>query len=370
MKNRCSLVLLAVAFLANLTTAADFFVATNGNDTNPGTQAKPFATMERARDEARKFKEQGVTVWLRGGTYCFEQTFELNKEDGGAENRPVVYRACQKEEVRLAGGRQISAGDFKPVTDAQILSRIDDSARSKILQADLKALGITNYGRFPDVYRGTAPLLELFFNGQPMQLARWPNDAWMTVARTVASGAKPSSANPKGTPSTFMYHGDRPQRWTKADDVMLHGYWCQDWFDESLKVRTIDTVAQTIKFAAPAAYGLGSGLRRYYALNLLEEIDMPGEWYLDRKTGILFFWPPAPLVGAQVWVSTLAKPVISLKDASHVTLRGLTVEFSQGDGVVIEGGQENLVAGCTLRNLGSTAVIIRDLQKTPGGGTA
>ncbi len=366
MKIRC-LVLFAV-LLPNMVSAADLFIATSGDDTNPGTKAKPFATLNRARAETRKFKEQGVTVWLREGTYCFEQSFELNQADGGAENRPVAYRAFQNETVRLAGGHQISASDFKPVTDPQILNRIDESARNKMLQVDLKAMGITNFGRFPDVYRGNAPLLELFFNGQPMPLARWPNDAWMTVARTVASGAKPSPANPKGIPSTFLYHGDRPQRWTKADEVMLHGYWCQDWFDETLKVRTIDTVAQTIKFAAPAAYGLGSGLRRYYALNLLEEIDMPGEWYLDRKTGILYFWPPAPLARAQMWVSTLAKPVISIKDASHVTLRGLTVEFSQGDGVVIEGGQENLIAGCTLRNLGGIAVTIKDLPGALGGG--
>ena len=359
---------MAALFLANAAASADFFVATNGGDGNPGTKAKPFATLNRARTEARKFKEQGVTVWLRGGNYCFEQSFELNQADGGAENRPVTYRAFPDETVRLAGSRQITASDFKPVTDPQILSRIDESARNRILQVDLKALGITNYGRFPDVYRGNTPLLELFFNGQPMPLARWPNDAWMTVARTIASGAKPSPANPKGTPGTFLYHGDRPQRWMKADNVMLHGYWCQDWFDESLNVRTIDTMAQTIKFAAPAAYGLGSGLRRYYALNLLEEIDMPGEWYLDRKTGILYFWPPAPLAGSQVWVSTLAKPVISIKDASHVTLRGLTVEFSQGDGVIIEGGQEDLIAGCTLRNLGGTAVIIRDSPGALGGG--
>ena len=368
MKLQNLLLVSAALLFTSLAPAADFFVDTHGNDTNPGTQEKPFATLQRARDEARKFKAQGVTVWLRGGTYCFEQTFELNQEDGGTPNRPVIYRASPKEEVRLTGGRRILAGEFKPVTDPQILSRIDESARGKVVQADLKALGITNYGRIPDVYRGNAPLMELFFNDQPMQLARWPNDAWMTVARTVVRGAKPTPANPKGTPGTFMYHGDRPERWTNAEDVLLHGYWDQDWYDESLKIKTINPVAKNITFAAPTAYGLGNGLRRYYALNLLEEIDMPGEWFLDRKSGILYFWPPSPLEGAQAWVSTLSKPIISLKDASYVTLRGLTIEIAQGDGVVIEGGQENLVAGCKLHNLGGAAVIIKDVQGKSGGG--
>ena len=115
MKIRC-LVLFAV-LLPNMVSAADLFIATSGDDTNPGTKAKPFATLNRARAETRKFKEQGVTVWLREGTYCFEQSFELNQADGGAENRPVAYRAFQNETVRLAGGHQISASDFKPVTD-------------------------------------------------------------------------------------------------------------------------------------------------------------------------------------------------------------------------------------------------------------
>jgi hypothetical protein len=38
--------------------AAEFHVAPNGNDANPGTGAKPFATLERGRDAARKLKAQ------------------------------------------------------------------------------------------------------------------------------------------------------------------------------------------------------------------------------------------------------------------------------------------------------------------------
>jgi len=36
-----------------------FYVATNGNDSNQGTLKKPFATLTKARDEVRKIKNSG-----------------------------------------------------------------------------------------------------------------------------------------------------------------------------------------------------------------------------------------------------------------------------------------------------------------------
>jgi len=67
------------------------YVAADGADENPGTEARPFATLERARDAIRALKKKdglppgGVTVRLRGGVYCLGSTLELAKEDSGTE---------------------------------------------------------------------------------------------------------------------------------------------------------------------------------------------------------------------------------------------------------------------------------------------
>ena len=103
-------------------------------------------------------------------------------------------------------------------------------------------------------------------------------------------------------------------------------------------------------------YGYRAG-QRFYALNLLSEIDSPGEWYLDRDTGILYFWPPADIGSATAYVSML-DTMISMNDVSHVTIRGLTVEFNRGTAIKIAGGSHNRIAGCTLRNIGSKGVIV------------
>jgi len=95
-------------------------------------------------------------------------------------------------------------------------------------------------------------------------------------------------------------------------------------------------------------------------LNLLTELDQPGEWYLDRDKGILYFWPPRPMDEGKVIVSLLATPLIAIQDVAHVTLAGLTLECCRGSAVVISGGTHNRVVGCTVRNTGADAIRIDD----------
>jgi len=185
-----------------------------------------------------------------------------------------------------------------------------------------------------------------------MTLARWPNQGWAIIA-----GA-PAGQNG----GRFTYSGDRPKRWTTAPDLWLHGYWTYDWADTWEKVRAIDSDKREIVTEPPhGAYGYTPG-KRYFALNLLEELDVPGEWYLDRASGLLYFWPPAPIAAGHPTVSLLETPLVTLTEVSFVTLRGLILECARASGVEMAGGQSNLVAGCTFRNLGTHAVSIGEAR--------
>lgn len=349
----------AVLLLLLLTTAAqatELYVAPNGNDRNPGTKAKPFATLERARDVLRLMKRGpgATTIWIRGGVYQLDKTFTLEAGDGGREDAPIVYRACEGETVRITGGRRIK--DWKPVTDRAVLARLPAEARGRVLQADLKALGITDYGKLTPRGFGrpvTPAHMELFFDDKPMELARYPNDDWMKIADVPAGkdGGK------------FTFDGDRPARWAAADDIWIHGYWTWDWAESYEKVKSIDLRTKEIVTEPPhGVYGYKKGAR-WYALNVLAELDQPCEWYLDRQAGILYFWPPEPIDRSEAWVSILEAPFISLKDTTHVTIRGISFECARGHGVTITGGEKNLLAGCSFRNIGNVGVVI-------DGGTA
>lgn len=358
-------------FLAMLVGSAargqEYWVSTTGNDAGAGTKENPFATLHRARDavrEARKggLPKGGVTVWLRGGVYRMEKTFELDAQDSGTPGAPVVYRSAPGEEVRLTGGVQVPSGAFRPVTDAGVLGRLDPSAHGKVLQVDLRAAGITDFGKLTrrgGIERSTLPAaLELFFDDRPMPLARWPNKGWTKISSVPATG-------PKG--ERFRYDGDRQKHWRKAEDIWVHGYMNRNWCDTYEQVAVLDAERREVVTREPHDYRGYKAGQRVRFLNVMEELDEPGEWYLDRATRTLYFWPPEPIAQARVCVSLLETPLVALRGCEHITLRGLILECTRGSGVEIVGGRHNLVAGCTLRNIGTAGIaiggVVPDLER-------
>ncbi len=351
---------------------AALWVRPDGDDDHPGTKDQPFQTLEQAREAVRERKKAGLpagglTVWLGGGVYPRKQPFVLRGEqDSGTEDAPIAWRGVPGETVRLIGGREVPPAAFKPVAEKAARQRIDPAARDHVLAADLKALGITDLARQTrDALNGGA-MLELFFNAKAMPIARWPNDGWAKYGKVTEKGSVPRWNEKPNRPGRLILGGDRWTRWTDAPAIFLHGYYHFDWYDDVLKVDTLNPDTGEVLFTTPHLYGLVSG-RRYAALDLLEEIDRPGEWHLDRSAGILYFWPPEPVEGAAIAVSLLREPIVVLEKTQHVTLRGVTLEITQGRAVEIRGGTDNLIAACTIRNTGTNAVSVGPAEvKTDG----
>ena len=363
---------------------ADFFVSPQGHDgwsgrlAEPAENDGPFATIKRAQEAVRALlrtqpEPRPVRVVLRGGTYYLDQTLEFGPEDSGTEGAPVVYAAAAGEKVIVSGGRPLSSAAFKPVDDPGVLARLPEEARDKVMQVDLRAQGITDFGVMRPHGQGrpvTSPALELFFNDQSLPLARWPNRGTVPIGQILDPGSAPREGDFSNRGGTFTYDYDRPARWTQADDIWLSGYFAQGYAPDTMKVKSIDLAGRSITLVHAHRYGLktGQAFHTYYALNLLEEIDEPGEWYLDRKSGLLYLWPPSDIRKARIVVSLLDAPMVAMEGASCVTLRGITFETSRGMGIYIERGNSNLIAGCTFRNLGLMAVFMGQGIKTDPDG--
>ncbi len=353
-------VCLWVPVISSAAERTELFVATNGSDAAEGTKGKPLATLEGARDAIRRLKKAGsslgpVTVWVRGGTYSRTKTFELKEEDSGAADAPVVYRAYGDEKVHLVGGREIQAAWCGPVKDASIRERLDKAVRDKVRQVDLEARGITDYGEMSIL----APMLELFYDGRRLPLARYPNKGWMHIGQVVKVGedGKREFVDGNKQGKTFRCSDDRPKRWLQAKDLELHGFWWFGWTDEHVKVESIDTDKREITLVRVPSGGMRKK-QWFYALNLLEEIDLPGEWFLDRERGVLYFLPPAGFPERKLIVSTLSEPLVTMDQTAYVTIRGMTLEVTRGVALVIGGGQHNRFAGCVIRDVGSQGVVI------------
>ncbi len=360
--------LLIASLLASLITlhAAEIFVSPDGNDANPGTKAKPFATLERARDAARQSKARNpkskIEVVLRGGTYELSRPFALTAEDSGSAKAPIVYRALKGEQVRISGGKTVTG--WKPVTDAAMLNRLDPAARGQVMQADLRSLGVTDYGQMGGGFSlGGGPGLELFFKDQPMTLARYPNDGFIKITNVLGQTVRDVRGTKGCNEGVFSYDGDRPQRWVGDKNAWVLGYWFWDWAEGRHRIEAIDAEKKVITLAKPYhSYGYRKG-QWFYGFNLFCEIDQPGEWYLDRDAGTLYFWPPAAIEKSRATVSVISN-LVTMTSASHVTLRGLTFEAARNDAIIMKGCTNSLIAGCTIRNVGSWAVRVGDGQNS------
>ncbi|MCF6468733.1 phage tail protein [Nonomuraea sp. MG754425] len=354
---------------------AALYVATDGNDSGNGTKGRPLRTLEGARDAIRKLKARqglprgGVTVYLRAGSYDRTASFALDPQDSGTADAPIVYRSHPGETVRLTGGRKLAHDDFTPVTDDAVLRRIvEEPARGKVLQVNLKALGIGDYGQLSrhgywkanDV--SVVPPMELYVAGQGMTLARWPNDGTVQMGEIVDAGPTVKDPDLQNRGGTFGYTYDRPRHWTQAEDVWMDGIFGYSWEWSYNKVAAIDTEAKRITLR----YGEMSGLMKswypdfHFAENLLEELDAPGEYYIDRTKGVLYLVPNAAFRAEQgdVTVTMLKEPMIRTAGASHVSFQELVMEYGRSLPAVILGGSDVTIERSDIQNFADGGVYI------------
>ena len=372
----------------------EFHVAIDGDDAHAGSKSAPFISLEGARDAVRDLKRRaeglppgGVRVIVHGGIHRRSHAFELSAEDSGTPEAPVVYAAAPEEIPIVSGMAALQPEWFVPVSDQEVLSRvIDPAAHERLLQCDLRAHGITDYGQLsrrghdvtrPEITKTPPP--ELYVNGTRMTRARWPNpdDHFPQFLRGVQQsrhgvvgragivdpGPTADDADFLDRGGTIRYAFDRPALWKLADDIWLSGVFSWSWQWSFNRVAAIDVPSQTITLR----YGEPSGIADkyshdyFFAENLLEEIDQPGEYFLDRTTGILFLLPPDGFGrdDTTVCLSVLTEPLVRLSNGSHIHFEGLALDGGRAGGIVCHGGEGVLIDRCEIRHVSATGVALQ-----------
>lgn len=324
-------------------TATDFYVATDGNDQWSGRWAAPtaantdgpFATLQQARDEIRRQRQAGrlkdeVTVNVRDGAYTLPNGLKFEAQDGGSATAPVAYRAYENEHPILIGGR--------PITRFAVF-------KGQILQADTAAEGLKG------VY-----FRQLFFDGERQTLARYPNcnredryySGWAYADGTVVPWW---ATVPDEDKCSFTVKSQDLRTWKHPEEVQVCVFPRYNWLNDFCQVKLLDPSTRRLTLAGEASSAIRPG-DRYFFQNALEELDAPGEWYLDKETSTLYFWPPTPLDGKAVFVPT-TRTILDLRPGTaYLTVRGFTLSCAEGTAVVLNDTTHCLVAGNTIRNVG------------------
>jgi len=280
--------------------AADFYVAPDGRDTNPGTKKRPLATLARARDAVRERIAAGlkadVTVLIRGGTYELTEPLLLGPQDSGTEKHSVTYAAHPGEEVIVSSGRKIAGWQ--------------------------QGEGELWTARVPGVKEGKWHFRNLWVNGRRAVRARFPNedDNPPRVQLQDAQLSKDLKTY------TFRFAPAVVKDWSNAQDieVMVDG----NWAINRKRVESIDVKNNTLILAPPHRQTIPWNQPRKgrwaYLENSPSFLDRPGEWYLDRTTGVLSYRPRPgeDMTRAEVFAPVLTR-LLEVKGTAEKPVRNL-----------------------------------------------
>ena len=354
----------------------EFFIAKNGSSLNEGSQLHPYSSLEDAKCAIRNLKKENrmpkgdITVWLRKGTYELTSSFSLTMDDSGTESGTINFCAYQNEKVVIAGGKKILFSAVKPISSETAKRIAQKEVVPKICEIDLSSLGISDYGTtqisgFRRPYVNAA--MELFINGVPYHLSRYPNKEQILL--------KPEDIIDKGIlneneyfPGSIRFSKEKLSQWSQARDIMVRGNFKYAWANDQLRVKNINANIGEVRFADAHMFGISSGetWNQYYFFNLLEEIDEPGEYYIDHQKGILYFYPlEEPKPTDNIMVSILEDALVTFKGANYIKFKDLIFEDGRGIGIYMENSSFNKIENCTIRNMGVVGVCVGMGSKPP-----
>ena len=376
--------------------AIEFFIASNGSDTNPGTAERPFATLVRARNAIRSAKKGGdkgpFTVELRSGNYSLPETLTFTPEDSGTEEAPVTWRSFPGEHAVISGDQEVRG--FR----------------------ETKANGVRRWTiEIPDVKSGKFSFRQLFVscNGQPLERRYRPHIGMKRVDGLTYSPKRKGAMSHRAAQRDFYFAPGDFKQWQNLNDVevvVLHV-----WSSSRLFVQSVDTDKHIVTFTGMPTFAVNQGgLQPYFIENVKEELDEPGEWYLDRSTGELTYLPlddeslsntriviprldhlirftgdyksdnfVSDIDFQQIEFSLTESPLpregyggsqghpdlpasIELTGTKHCSFQRCTFSHSGNYGIAIGmGSHENRVVGCRFFDLGGGGIKVGDIGMKP-----
>ncbi len=345
--------LLALPVLVAAAPTADFLIAPNGKDSASGTFSAPFASLARAQQAARELRrreparKQPVVVLLRGGMYPLSQPLRFTPDDSG-----TTYAAYPGEKPVISGGVALTGW------------KVDSQGRWQL--------------HLPEVEQGQWNFVQLFVNGQRRYRPRLPKEGYDFIRVSM-----PPSVKGQGSDRFRFGKDEFKADWSNLADVEVLCF--HAWTMDRMRVASVDPEKRMVSFTAPTlgdnwAFDLHTG-GRYLIENVKEALGAPGEWYLDRKSGILTYLPlPGEDPAKTLVIAPRLEGLVEIKGepalgawVDQLTFRGLTFAHTNwvtppegyrcGQSEVVlpgvvraEGALNCALDGCAVRHIGTYAV--------------
>lgn len=288
--------------------SAEVWVAPNGADAQPGTAARPLATLAAALEKIQG--REPARIFLRGGIYPLTNTLTLR-----GENPPVSVEAAPDEHPVLSGG--VGVAGWKKCSPPP--TGLPENARGKIWVADA-----------PRINGRVLEFRQLWIDGRKAVRTREPNgenlarlSAWdktietATIPVRVLAGIK--------TPARLEMLID--QVWEiavlRVKNIRVHG---------TDALVTFKQPESKIEFQHPWPPVIVNTNYQapFFLANAIEFLNSPGEWFEDVDAGKIYYWPRA---GEDLTQAKIFAPAIETllqiegspdKPAASIQFKGIT----------------------------------------------
>jgi len=347
MKKQLVISLTAIGLVVPVIHAASLYVAPTGNDAGAGTQQQPFATLQRAQQAARKFAgREAVTVNLADGTFYLSAPLVFTAEDSGNAKAAVVYQALPGTKPVISGGVELKL-KWEPYKDGIMQAKVPEDLKTE----------------------------EIFVNGTRQILARYPNfDARAQYFDGFAEDA---------------FSKERAARWADPAGGYCHAMHPALWGGFTWIITGKDANGEITKDGG-WQNNRGGGVHKTirFVENIFEELDAPGEWFLNRKTHVLYFYPPAglDLTKAKVAATRLTNLIELRGDAQQpvrfIALKGLTFRHAnrtvmdtrepllrsdwaifRGGAILFNGAEDCALEDALIDQVGGNAVFVNNYNR-------
>lgn len=348
------------------TSSVQIYVSEGGSDNGDGSIDAPFKTIKRAIESVSFYKDKEyhkdaeIEVIFTDGSYSIDGGLML---DHTVNN--VTFKAISGERAAWRGNIVLNKAECTP--DAQVLERIPLSARDKVKCIDISEY-ITEDENIPDYYScaGSVPAsflnseFLLFSGNKKMPRAQWPNEGFKTIDVVYDSGANSESGDTRERPFIIGYEDENVSSWS-GNNIMAEGYGTYLWAYAKVKIDSIDTENKKITSAPfKALAGIYKGAQLSFS-NIIEELDMPGEWYIDNSGNghKLYYYPESDNYPE---LTTRTEALFEIDGAENVRFENIDFKGTRGNGIIVKNSKNVVFDKCSVSQIGRVGLTFSNTE--------
>lgn len=359
-------ILFIFLMLAGTISGREIFVSPIGSDNGSGTEESPYATFSRALVDVKEFAgTETITVWFNDGTYYLQKTIEIGSAYSGTEAHPVIFSALPGAQVTVKGSKYMDNLSWTVHKDGIYKTQIPTGVSFD----------------------------QLFINGERQVRARFPNYDYQNPIRGGKGYQKVTDGTNNRYDQWFSFNPDNftDKVWQNPETGIVHAFQSHNWGNMQYRIKNVNREENKVYLGEGGwqlqrNHGIGGREQKasdFFIENIFEELDVPGEWFLDIESNLLYYYHKAGVKLSEAKIEVpIIKDLIQLKGTKdspvkHVQFKGFYFTQSQytfmdnyeplargdwaihrGGAIYMEGVENCTVTDCSFEYLGGNGVFM------------